>query len=287
MQRKKLKDGVHVRCIHPDCDCCGSIHEGEPAPPELRCNRCHRPMKGTTAYDGACGCGGLIEAAPASAPASPVDYDRVALRVSSRLAARARCAECGKTMDAGAFDPEDQPARHPDKAGRALCLGCWQEGNALCAGCEMPFPHGELHEETSPADGLFPPGDFYCRECLAERWRRVMPENRRKPELHRRRRDPVLEEALRHEKAIDAILDEPEAWWTGSFPEDPDKPPWKALKSLNESQRGPLGPTSPGCAYCCRPAGSDGMCSECRYEHGEKTASGILKPSHGGSAFLR
>lgn len=28
-----------------------------------RCNRCHRTMKGTTAYDGACPCGGLIEAA--------------------------------------------------------------------------------------------------------------------------------------------------------------------------------------------------------------------------------
>jgi hypothetical protein len=26
-----------------------------------RCNQCHRPMKGTTAYDGACACGGLIE----------------------------------------------------------------------------------------------------------------------------------------------------------------------------------------------------------------------------------
>ena len=28
----------------------------------MRCNRCHKPMKGTTAYDGACSCGGLIEA---------------------------------------------------------------------------------------------------------------------------------------------------------------------------------------------------------------------------------
>jgi len=28
----------------------------------MRCNRCHRAMKGTTAYDGACECGGLIEA---------------------------------------------------------------------------------------------------------------------------------------------------------------------------------------------------------------------------------
>ncbi len=29
-----------------------------------RCNRCHRSMKGTTAYDGACECGGMIEAVP-------------------------------------------------------------------------------------------------------------------------------------------------------------------------------------------------------------------------------
>ena len=34
-----------------------------------RCNKCHRPMPGTGAYDGACGCGGLIEAVPA--PKSP------------------------------------------------------------------------------------------------------------------------------------------------------------------------------------------------------------------------
>lgn len=30
----------------------------------MRCNKCHRAMKGTTAYDGACFCGGLIEATP-------------------------------------------------------------------------------------------------------------------------------------------------------------------------------------------------------------------------------
>jgi hypothetical protein len=34
-------------------------------PEPKRCNRCHRAMKGSTAYDGACGCGGLIEAVPA------------------------------------------------------------------------------------------------------------------------------------------------------------------------------------------------------------------------------
>ena len=28
---------------------------------KYRCNKCHRPMKGSTAYDGACECGGLIE----------------------------------------------------------------------------------------------------------------------------------------------------------------------------------------------------------------------------------
>ena len=196
-----------------------------------------------------------------------VDYSRVALCVASRLAARARCAECGKTMDGGAFDPEDQPASHPDKAGRALCLGCWQEDNALCAGCERPFQHGELREETNPADGLFPPGDHYCQKCLAGRWNRLMPENRRSPELHRRARNPMLEEALRHEEAVDAISNEPAAWWTGSFAEDPNEP-HKVLKSLDEPQS-PLGQLSPGCAYCCRPAGDDGLCGECRYEHGE------------------
>jgi len=199
-----------------------------------------------------------------------LDYDCVAQGVASRLAARARCAECGKTMDAGAFDPEDQPARHPDRAGRALCLGCWQESNSLCAGCEMPFPHGELREDPRrPADDIFPLGDFYCRECLAERWRRVMPENKRSPELHRRSSNPILEEALRHEKAIDAILDEPAEWWTGSFAEDPNKPPHKVLKSLDEGPSGPLWDIPPPCAYCCRPAGADGLCGECRYEHGE------------------
>lgn len=30
----------------------------------MRCNRCHRPMAGTMASDGACECGGLIEATP-------------------------------------------------------------------------------------------------------------------------------------------------------------------------------------------------------------------------------
>ena len=34
---------------------------GTIAVPSLRCNRCHRPMQGTTAYDGACECGGLVE----------------------------------------------------------------------------------------------------------------------------------------------------------------------------------------------------------------------------------
>ena len=31
---------------------------------KFRCNKCHRAMNGTTAYDGACWCGGLIEVDP-------------------------------------------------------------------------------------------------------------------------------------------------------------------------------------------------------------------------------
>lgn len=30
----------------------------------LICNRCRRPMRGSTAYDGACRCGGLITVKP-------------------------------------------------------------------------------------------------------------------------------------------------------------------------------------------------------------------------------
>jgi hypothetical protein len=135
-------------------------------------------MKGTTAYDGACECGGLIEAAPAPRRAGSalrtVNYDRVALRVASRLAA------------------------------------CWQDDNALY------------------------------------------------PELHRRR-DPTLEEALRHEKAIDAILKEPAGWWTGSDLAD--------TKGTDRDK--PQATAAIPCAFCCRPAGDDGLCGECRYEHGE------------------
>ena len=32
----------------------------------FRCNRCHRSMRGSTAYDGACACGGLIEVVAAA-----------------------------------------------------------------------------------------------------------------------------------------------------------------------------------------------------------------------------
>lgn len=41
---------------------------------DMRCNRCHRPMKGTTAYDGACECGGFIEATPLPAPAAFAEF---------------------------------------------------------------------------------------------------------------------------------------------------------------------------------------------------------------------
>lgn len=35
---------------------------------KYQCNKCHRSMAGTTAYDGACECGGLIEAVPVGWP---------------------------------------------------------------------------------------------------------------------------------------------------------------------------------------------------------------------------
>lgn len=63
MIRERLVAGTNAPI--PDCPIHGTwtddAEEFIPAP--LRCNRCHRPMAGTTAYDGACECGGLIEAA--------------------------------------------------------------------------------------------------------------------------------------------------------------------------------------------------------------------------------
>lgn len=43
---------------------CAAINAGLHEAMAMRCNRCHRPMAGTTSADGACACGGLIEAAP-------------------------------------------------------------------------------------------------------------------------------------------------------------------------------------------------------------------------------
>lgn len=42
---------------------------------KMRCNRCHRPMKGTAAYDGACECGGLIERSPDECPYCSFEQD--------------------------------------------------------------------------------------------------------------------------------------------------------------------------------------------------------------------
>ncbi len=68
--KRQLSNGVFEVCPHCDkamakvcgrdgivwfCIFCGSYVNGA-----MKCNRCNRSMKGTTAYDGACACGGLI-----------------------------------------------------------------------------------------------------------------------------------------------------------------------------------------------------------------------------------
>ena len=77
----------------------------------MRCNRCHRPMAGTTAYDGACECGGLIEAAPMRP--DPVGQPR---RHS------AACDDCGW----------ERPVRW---------VAFWVNGYRmqLCEACERPY----------------------------------------------------------------------------------------------------------------------------------------------------
>jgi len=52
----------------------------------LRCNKCHRAITGTTSHDGVCECGGLIEAVPNVVDLAAFLADRVA-RDARELAA--------------------------------------------------------------------------------------------------------------------------------------------------------------------------------------------------------
>jgi hypothetical protein len=56
--RARFYTGQTIRCPLDALE----LVEGEEARGAMRCGKCHRPMAGTTAYDGACECGGLIEA---------------------------------------------------------------------------------------------------------------------------------------------------------------------------------------------------------------------------------
>ena len=69
----KWFDGPKKPCLHPSRkELPGTFFAGGEAnmgclkswEPKFRCNKCNRPMKGSTAYDGACECGGLIENEP-------------------------------------------------------------------------------------------------------------------------------------------------------------------------------------------------------------------------------
>ena len=51
----------------------------------MRCNKCHRSMRGTTAYDGACACSGLIETTPTPPQAKPMDRDTCNLYLAALL----------------------------------------------------------------------------------------------------------------------------------------------------------------------------------------------------------
>jgi len=51
-------------------------------------------------------------------------------------------------------------SEYGDQDGRSLCLDCWQEDNAVCAGCDEPFPHSELSPD--------PTDELRCDKCLAD-----------------------------------------------------------------------------------------------------------------------
>jgi len=63
----------------------------------LRCNKCgHRAITGTTSHDGACECGGLVEAVPNVVDLAAFLADRVA-RDARELAAYVHDGACGDT----------------------------------------------------------------------------------------------------------------------------------------------------------------------------------------------
>jgi len=72
----------------------------------LRCNKCHRAITGTSAHDGVCECGGLIEAVPNVVDLAAFLADRVA-RDARELAAYVHDGARGDTR--GDYDEQHQP----------------------------------------------------------------------------------------------------------------------------------------------------------------------------------
>lgn len=119
----------------------------------------------------------------------------------------------------GSLGPGESGYRDP--ADRALCLECWQEDNAVCAGCDEPFPHSEL----SPDDQ----DELRCGKCLADL---------KKPFSQRPDRHPQASQAAA--EAIDGIgarlmaAIEREAMWRSALRDkyDDDFGQWLAYSDM-------------------------------------------------------
>lgn len=101
----------------------------------MRCNRCHRPMLGTTAYDGSCECGGLIEATPGEW----ITLGKVKLWRPWELTRDAFDREWMSTGEIAAGRPVK---RHPEWGGGVW----WSDGFGVCspivAALGGPMGHG-------------------------------------------------------------------------------------------------------------------------------------------------
>ena len=81
----------------------------------LRCNRCHRPMRGTTAYDGACECNGLIEAARCSWVLGAHQCKRAPGHVGFHL-----CVPLARALE---LMTEEERSQSPDSQGKTAPEG--------------------------------------------------------------------------------------------------------------------------------------------------------------------
>lgn len=102
-------------------------------PTPTRCNKCHRDMPGTTASDGACACGGLIEAKP--------EEKLVQVETKSEAKPEEKPAQAELKLD-----PDKPSVNDPKPSSEKVYRGQYNTGfEPTDAACPMPSVNEVCH----------------------------------------------------------------------------------------------------------------------------------------------